>query len=102
MPPIIMDNYLFFIFFLFGLFVVVTRVYVLLMMRASVCLYSRYDQKGRGLQNQTLIDTWSARGAANIKWKTLSDVKSEWLGHDVKVQSTQTYSLLQFSKFTCC
>ncbi|XP_016897206.1 replication protein A 70 kDa DNA-binding subunit-like isoform X2 [Cynoglossus semilaevis] len=61
-----------------------------------------YDQKGRGLQNQTLIDTWSARGAANIKWKTLSDVKSERLGHDVKADYFSCVATVVFMRKENC
>lgn len=43
-----------------------------------------FDQEGYALERQSLTDTGSAGGGAKTNWKTLSDIKTEQMGHGEK------------------
>lgn len=50
------------------------------------CPNFRYDQRGYALHSQSLTATGSVGSGGKMNWKTLSDVKSENLGHGEKVR----------------
>lgn len=51
-------------------------------------LSCRYDQEGHSMEGQSLTEMRSGSGGGgNTNWKTLSDVKTEHLGHGEKVLS---------------
>lgn len=45
----------------------------------------RYDKEGHAMDGQSLTDV-KGGGGGNTNWKSLSDVKTEHLGHGEKVQ----------------
>lgn len=51
-------------------------------------LSCRYDQEGHSMEGQSLTEMGTGgRGGGNTNWKTLSDVKTEHLGHGEKVHA---------------
>lgn len=46
----------------------------------------RYDKEGHSMEGQSLTEMRSG-GGGNANWKTLSDVKTEHLGHGEKVHA---------------
>lgn len=47
----------------------------------------RYDKEGHSMEGQSLTELRGPGGGFNTNWKTLSDVKTEHLGHGDKVRS---------------
>lgn len=45
----------------------------------------RYDKEGHAMDGQSLTEVKGGSGGGNTNWKSLSDVKSEHLGHGDKV-----------------
>lgn len=53
------------------------------------CLFTscRYDKVGHTMEGQSLTEVKTGSGGGNTNWKTLSDVKTEHLGHGEKVHT---------------
>lgn len=47
----------------------------------------RFDKEGHAMDGQSLTEMRGAGGGGNTNWKTLSDVKTEHMGHGEKVQT---------------
>lgn len=50
-------------------------------------LSHRYDKEGHSMEGQSLTEMRSGGGGGNTNWKTLTDVKTEHLGHGEKVHA---------------
>lgn len=50
-------------------------------------LSHRYDKEGHSMEGQSLTEMRSGGGGGNTNWKTLTDVKTEHLGHGEKVHT---------------
>lgn len=54
----------------------------------GICFLSqRYDKEGHAMDGQSLTEVKGGSGGGNTNWKTLSDVKTEHLGHGDKVHT---------------
>uniref|UniRef100_A0A8C4II69 Replication protein A subunit n=1 Tax=Dicentrarchus labrax TaxID=13489 RepID=A0A8C4II69_DICLA len=61
-----------------------------------------YDREGYALDSQSLTETRSAGSGANMNWKTLSDIKSEQMGHGEKAEYfTCLATVVYFRKDNC-
>lgn len=49
--------------------------------------FDRYDNEGHAMDGQSLTEMKGGSGGGNANWKTLSDVKTEHLGHGDKVRT---------------
>lgn len=58
---------------------------VKLALTTSDFIFHRYDKEGHAMDGQSLTEMKGGGGGGNTNWKSLSDVKTEHLGHGDKV-----------------